>query len=291
MPPIANVAPFIPFVVIVVGLVVLAIVMSRRQKKPLVVDRQQLLDLQNNWRAPSDLLSFPIPRPVRMTGQAKMLFGFMVLFQVGAGIFAVFGISAIQRDREREALLGREGVITQATIMRKWETRGKSTSYYAQYRYEVNGQVYHRQARIPSSAWRQLTPGSEVPARYAPSKPEISRLEVETRTPSWVMFLPFGVFALVIVLLPLPVLMQKKLLQSGSPAGAIVTRVTTVKNGKNVQYQFLDAGGNQVNGNAMVPASQTPEPGQAITVIYNPDNPKRNTIYPPQMVRLDVPAM
>lgn len=151
----------------------------------------------------------------------------------------------------------------------------------------MGGQIYHRQARISSSAWRQLRPGSQVSARYVPSSPDISRLDLESRTPSWVAFLPFGVFALVIVLLPLPILRQKKLLQSGSIAGAIVTRVVPVKNGKNVHYQFLDTAGNEVAGSAMISTSQAPEAGQAVTVLYDPDRPKRNSLYPPQMVRLD----
>lgn len=286
-----ELTPFLPFVIIGVGVIALLIVLIRRRPKAVPVDRERLLDLQNQWRTPAELLSLPVPRPVRLTTQAKLLLGFMALFLAGAGAFAVFGVTAMERERQRAELLGREGVSSVATVVRKWSTSGKSTSYYVQYSYEVGDKVYHRRARISSSAWRRLGPGSQIAVRYAPSDPEVSRLDLESTAPSWLVLLPAVIFVVVIVLLPLPVLTQRRLLQSGNPAGAIVTRVVPVKNGQNVRYQFLDMAGNEVAGSAMASSAGAPELGQAVTVLYDPDRPRRNTLYPPQMVRLDLPGL
>ena len=128
--------PFLPFVIIGVGVIaVLLIVLSRRRPKAVPLDRERLLDLQNQWRAPAELLSMPVPRPVRLTVQAKLVLGFMALFLAGAVAFAVFGVTAMERERQRAELLGREGVSSVATVVRKWSTSGKSTSYYVQYSY------------------------------------------------------------------------------------------------------------------------------------------------------------
>lgn len=288
----ANLVPFLPFVIIGVGVIaVLLIVLSRRRSKAVPVDRERLLDLQNQWRAPAELLSLPVPRPVRLTVQAKLVVGFIVLFLAGAGAFAVFGVTAMERERQRAELLGREGVSGAATVVRKWSTSGKSTSYYVQYSYEVGDKLFHRRARISAGAWRRLHPGSQVAMRYAPSDPEVSRLDLESSAPSWLVLFPAVIFVVVIVLLPLPILTQRKLLQSGNPTGAIVTRVVPVKNGQSVRYQFLDMAGNEVAGSSMAAKAGAPEPGQAVTVLYDPDRPRRNTLYPPQMVRLDLPGL
>ena len=137
--------PFLPFVIIGVGVIaVLLIVLSRRRPKAVPLDRERLLDLQNQWRAPAELLSMPVPRPVRLTVQAKLVLGFMALFLAGAVAFAVFGVTAMERERQRAELLGREGVSSVATVVRKWSTSGKSTSYYVQYSYEVGDKLYQR---------------------------------------------------------------------------------------------------------------------------------------------------
>jgi hypothetical protein len=283
--------PIFPLGIIVLVFIVLAIVASRRRTKAIEVDRTQLFELQNQWRAPSELLSVPVPRPIKLTGQAKVLTVTMVVFLAGVAVFGWFAVnSVVQQQRQRE-LLGREGIHVTAVIARKWSQSGKSTSYYVTYSYEVGVMIYHRRARIRKSEWEGLQPGSQAAARYAVSDPGVSRLDIEGGgAPDWLVLIPIGVFALVIVFIPLPILRQKKLLATGQPVGGIVTRNSPVKNGRSVSYQFLDSVGNIVSGSAVVPVSGAPEPGAAVPVLYDPEKPSRNTIYPPQLVKLDMPG-
>ncbi len=79
---------------------------------------------------------------------------------------------------------------------------------------------------------------------------------------------------------------QRRLLTEGRPAPGIVTRLSRTKGGMQVYYDFLLLSGSVAKGSSG-PVSKPPGIGQTVCVLYNPDNPRRNAIYPLCLVKED----
>src|SRR4029079_12732623 len=119
---------------------------------------------------------------------------------------------------------------TRGIVLRTWISRGSkgSRSYHVAYQYAVGQTIYHAEARVSSGTYSQLAVNSPVMLRYLPSRPEISTMNGELHSPGWIVFLallPLSAFGII----PLTVVKEKKLLESGQPVGAVVTRVSPVK--------------------------------------------------------------
>ncbi len=277
----------IPIVVVAAIILIITLAIRARQARAIEVDHEKLYALQNDWHAPEELVTGSVPREVALAWQAKAMLLFAVALGVGLAMIAGYMYQNLTRVQERLQQLERDGVTTQGRMIRKWEVRGKSTSYYAIYRYEVGERVYDRRATLHSSDYRGLGPGSAVTVRYLPYEPSFSRLTIEsTSAPVWVAFL--------IPLLFLPILLgwgygiraQQRLLEDGQAAPAMVTRVSPTKGGKVVRYQFLDGTNNAISGSSTMNRSTAPEPGSVVTILYDPNNSKRNALYPLRFVRL-----
>jgi len=79
-------------------------------------------------------------------------------------------------------------------------------------------------------------------------------------------------------------LRQRRLLRSGQPAPGIVTRVSG-QNARTVRYRFLGGNGHPVKGklgNYRYPIGLR----DVVTVLYDPYRPRRNTLYPSALFRL-----
>jgi hypothetical protein len=85
-------------------------------------------------------------------------------------------------------------------------------------------------------------------------------------------------FALFII--PMMARRQKALLEIGTAAAGVVTKVSPVKGGYSVAYTFLDSHGNIVSGRTGVNSRDKPSPGSTITVLYDPEHPRRSSMYP-----------
>jgi hypothetical protein len=77
---------------------------------------------------------------------------------------------------------------------------------------------------------------------------------------------------------------QKRLLERGRAAAGAVTRVATIKSNKLVEYNFVLPDGSTASGKGGG-RRRAEEVGGEVTVIYDPENPKRNRPYPFDLVR------
>jgi len=285
-----NLAYVIIGVVAAVGLILLIVRLNRLYTDEFRVDKVQLVKLLNQWHGPADLISFPPPRPVGFTGQSKALLAVFGSIFAGLSVVILFVVMPrVELQKQHDALLSREGLLTQGTVTRTWITRNKdSRNYHVSYQYEVNGVTYRSEARVGSTMYSRLGPKSNLTLRYAPSQPEVSRLDGEFRQPPeliYLVVLPFAAMGVV----PYLIFRQKKLLERGQPVGAIVTRVAPVKGGRSVSYQFMDFAGNIITGSATMRSSEAPAVGTTVTVIYDPEKSRRNMLYPAKFVRLRNP--
>jgi len=284
---------YLPFAISTVAAVALGLVVLkvyRIQKVKLDVDRVRLMDMLNQWQGPPELVSIPPPRTVKYTAAAKGLLAVLALIIAGMTALVLFiFMPRIQEQSRRDALLRQESVEMSGIVIRTWTTSGDkgSRSYHVAYQYSVGRAIYHAEAQVPSSVYRKLAPNSSVRLRYVPSQPEISALDGEVHQPAWIVLFAFLPLA-VIVTIPLTLLKERKLLESGQAVGAVVTGVAPVKGGKRVSYQFLDSAGNTISG-SVSRSSNVPELGSTVTALYDPGKSRRNMLYPAKFVRLSNP--
>jgi type IV secretory pathway TrbD component len=88
---------------------------------------------------------------------------------------------------------------------------------------------------------------------------------------------------------------ESKLLRWGSPARAVITEVRTHASNYSVSYsvafEFRDDAHTTARGSVDWFLSWTPETGDVVTALYDPDNPKRCTLYPARSYRIAKPKL
>ena len=78
---------------------------------------------------------------------------------------------------------------------------------------------------------------------------------------------------------------QMRLLAEGRPAAARVTGIKKSDKSNVVRYEFQLPDGTSVKGRAGV--SKAPTADAPLCVLYDPENPRRNALYPLALARLD----
>jgi hypothetical protein len=279
-------AALVPVVAVVAVIAIIVIIVAvRRRTTELPVDQARLRELQTEWRAPAELQSNATPRNVRYTNGARALLVLMAAIAVGAVTAAAFLVPAVRQELQDNESIRSEGVPGGGTVTSLWADSGKSTSYHVAYTYAVGDNRYASKATVSRESYDRLSVGATTALHYAPSRPEVSRMDDAVNEPPWLkllMFIPLSLLALV----PWRLIRVKKLLAWGTPVGAIVTRSAPTKGGLAIRYQFLDPSGEVVTGSEVVPSRGAPQAGETITVLFDPDRPRRTGRYPIRMVRL-----
>jgi hypothetical protein len=242
--------------------------------------------MQNDW-APPDRLGFSSMRAVRLSGQGMFLVGMAVFLVLGGIALGIFLAGKVRRETEQQRLLADQGITANAVIARHWRTGGKSSTDRVQYRFEYQGTVYTGNVRVPAKIWRGLTAGQTLQVRFVPSQPAISHpVGWESRPlPLWFPYLIAGMLAVLGFILWLVISRQMRLLAEGRPVPGRVTAVGRGRHGTVVRYEFQT-----LNGATMKGRSETrklPLDGAPVCVLYDPENPRRNALYPLPLVRLD----
>jgi hypothetical protein len=241
---------------------------------------------QVRWQPPEGL-SNSGPRPVRLSGQG------IVLACLG-GIFVVCGLTigpiafrAIRGNIERYTLLQHQGVAAAGTVSKVWKESDKAETPMVSYRFAAPGGEFTGQSEMRSEAWRGLKPGDSLAVRYLPSRPEVNQpwAGVPPPPPAGLAWLPPLMFVWPPIMFWLMISAQWRLLADGVPVPAVVTRIRRSKK-TIVHYEFKIPAGEAVKGRSPVSRRNVPEVGAQVCVLYNPDSPRKNSIYPIEMVKL-----
>jgi hypothetical protein len=111
-------------------------------------------------------------------GQRKRIGSSWIIFLIVAIILVICAAIVIstsgtagQLRQIEEAGIKAGGVVTDGRSI-----RGRSTSYYITYRYNVDGVSYDQEQRVSSSTYNGLYIGDEVTVRYLPDSPAVSAL-------------------------------------------------------------------------------------------------------------------
>jgi hypothetical protein len=244
-------------------------------------------DAHRDWKPPAEL-AYARPRPVSLKFGGIAVIVLMVGLLVGSVVAGVLLSRSISERTQYDAKLQLAGVESDAVITGVELISGKSRRYRIAYTYDYGGRRYS--ARVTTSSRRagELQAGAPIKVRFLPSDPEHSfAVDWESGPkPAWlIVLLPAGLIVPAIVLF-FVMKRQRRLLEEGQPARAIVTGHTRTQHGKVVHYEYSVSGGGPVKGKSG-PMHRTPEVDSVITVLYDPDNPRKSVAYPLSLYKID----
>lgn len=251
------------------------------------------LELRKRRRAAAPVPDPPQsrPRPVRLSGAGKAVLVLGTLLAAGALAVGFFLASISMQSRELRQRIAAEGAVAKGEVTLLRRTGGDKPRYLAEYEYVVNGAAHKGEARLRRAAWERLRVGSPVVVRYLASAPERSWLAgLEPGiVPLWLAPLVSIGIVLIAALCWREIRRQRWLLAEGRLTEGRVLRVTRSGRGSGteswtIRYEFRTLGGTVIRGKGSM-GGNPPDPGGAIRILYDPDNPRRNAPYPLSLVR------
>lgn len=212
-----------------------------------------------------------------------------VVLAAGAVVSGVLLFVGARRDQARAARLEGEAVTTQAEVIRLGLTRGDHPRRVLTYRYTVDGRALQGRTTLRPSDRRFFEIGSPLTVRYQRSSPRVSW------TPGGLGGVPVWTIAVVPPSLLFPAWLigflirrQRWLASEGRVARGWITQTRRVHTGHHsgykVYYQFTELSGATHPGR--YDKNKRPLPvGSLLTVVYDPNNPRRSAPYPFSLVR------
>jgi hypothetical protein len=238
-----------------------------------------------NWTAPRELTR-ALPRETSMTGRAIFMAVLSGMLLLGSIPLFLMLRSDNQRDTARAQALRTQGREANGEIVRLWRQSNKSHTPMVTYAFTANGIRLTGDASVPGEFWDKIQKAGFLLIRYLPSDPKINHpLAWEPSTePAWVPFLLPAVLAGASIVLVINLRRQAAVAAEGVPTAGVVTKCFRVKGGWAVRYQFRIKDGAVRRGSSQVPLRL--EVGAAICVLYLPQNPRRNQMYPTCLYRV-----
>lgn len=246
----------------------------------------QLHDLRQNW-TPPDGLGYSSLRPVRLTGGGTAVLAAAALLSIGAVVAGVALGSQARRQSGAQRELQEKGLTTDAVVTRVWRASEEGKQPWVAYRFTSAGREYEKRVKTPRRIWKNLEAGVTIPVRFVPSNPAINhpRGWDGGRVPFWLPYLVFTSLAVLALLTTMPVRNQARLLAEGRPAPGLVTGLKKNDNAVTVMYEFRLLSGAIGKGSGSA-GRRPPVQGSSICVLYDPENPRRNSLYPLGLVKL-----
>ena len=264
-----------------------------------------------------DNLAQPLPRCLRIKAMPTFFAALLpiALLVTGAAIiFMVFQVCAKIAALQTTGASA-EGIITNLQA----QTSRGGTTYLTRYEFrprntpDIGRSVQHAESPVTASDFSTLRVGSPVTVRFQPSRPETSELQMTLQTiwaDPWERFqsvshIVIGVSGSTSLFCLLLVgrmwLKERRLLTWGTaaPARVIAEKEVQGRNGTTltVTYEFEDRPGHIIRGkraglptrdkltsprNAALDSAVRRNP----TVLYDPNRPSRNMLYPPEFMTL-----
>lgn len=249
----------------------------------------KLEELQKTWSEPRELHR-AVPREIALTAGGIAIVCLAGLLIVG-GMGAMVGLERrVLSQAEFKRLIHEEGREAEARITRHWRSSSKDSQPMVAYEFDCEGRMCKGESSTPSRIWRGLAVGSPLAVRYLPSDPGRNhpRDWEPSMLPFWFPIIIGGVLAVLGAVLGYALHKEKFLLREGRPAPGIVTGYGHASHGKkSIHYEFRLMSGGLATGKSS-PKRKLPAIGAAVCVVYDRDNPRRNSMYPMELVRVVV---
>ena len=245
-----------------------------------------MLESTDHWNPPGSL-GYSSLRPVCLTRQGKALIGVGVILAIGGVVLGLVLTRVSRRQTEERRLIRTEGLAADATVTRAWIADSKDRQQWIAYSFDYGGRSYTHEVETPGKIWAGLKTGSMIQVRLVPSRPSISHpIAWEAQAlPLWLACLLAGTIAALSPLPLIPVRRQARLLTEGRPAPCRVTAVKKADKFLVVHYEFRLLNGIVAKGKSH--ANKAPAVDAPLCVLYDPENPRRNALYPFSLVGLE----
>lgn len=241
---------------------------------------QLLSEVRRTWSPPREVAGGG-PREVRISGTGIVIAILATVFLAAALVGFVLLRDSVAREVARLNTWKEQGVDTTGAVVRLWKTGDKEPRHMVAYRFSIGGARYTGEAAAPERIWQSLTEGASIVIRVVPATPALnhpSDWDMDV-LPAFVPYLVLAIFGGGGTVLMILLRGQNYLLREGQAAPAIITRLSRNKQGMEARYEFTQFNGAVIKGRGSVRQSNL-SVGSGITVIYDPDNPRRNTPYP-----------
>lgn len=234
--------------------------------------------IRTNLDVPLDL-SGPLPRTIRLSESSRLfpiaIVSVMVLTIVGCLWYCKH---AVHEMRERAAL-SRDGVEVRGKIIEIHRAgRGPDVVHYA---FTVNDVTFSGTNDVPPKLMRSLQTSNSIILRYIPSNPNVNHPEAWewSLASEWpVIFMLLG-FVLVSCAGCISFFRQRQVAAYGNSVVGTVTKCQMNGRGQiRIRYEFQTKTGAPFTGTSYSAIRQ--EIGTSVWILYLPQNPKRNLLYP-----------
>jgi hypothetical protein len=238
-----------------------------------------------NWTAPRELTR-ALPRETSMTGSALFMAVIAGLMILGCVPLFLFIRTQDNRVKARNEVLRTQGREATGEVQRLWRTSGKESRNMVKYAFTANGVRLNGQSSVPSARWDKVRRAGFLPIRYLPSDPAVNHPAAweQSTEPAWAPFTAPAMLAAGGSFLVFILRRQAQLMAQGLPAVGVVTRSSRVKGGWALRYQFRMKDGGVASGSSHV--RRRGEVGATVCVLYLPQNPRRNQVYPTGLYRV-----
>ena len=253
---------------------------------------EQFAVIQKGWSPPREL-RHSAPRQVRLSHTGVSLAIVAALLVLGTVAAAVTLGRMSLRETETYQLLESRGKETDARVIRLWRSKGENKRRHVEYRFELDGHTYFKAANVPLAIWKTLEAGGLLPVRYLPSNPDLNHPSAWRQKPMsiWLaVLLPAGLLTLLICVV-IALRRQIELSAEGRAAPAVVTRLQKVHHSHGggvtiIHYEFRLLSGGIAKGKSSSQRKGVTA-GTVLSVLYDPNNPRRSALYPLDLVRVN----
>ena len=246
---------------------------------------------RNSPALPAPLLR-PTPRNVRLNASGVIVVAVAVLLLAGGGVAEVHLYRRAKISESRMVRFESERVVTGAQVTRVQRRNGENGRRITMtYQYAVNGREYTGSTTVRTSEHDPFSVGSPVAVWYLPSEPDASWMDGDAPRvqPTWPALVLFAACGFTAVWLMLVVRRQSNLLTYGRPAWATIREVEKKKSDKGaywrVHYEWTLLSGATRKGRYSQ-GKNPPVVGTTIPILYDRDEPSRNSRYPLSLVRV-----
>jgi hypothetical protein len=231
---------------------------------------------------PRELLASP-PRAARLSGGAVAALLLALATIVAGYVGAVWQTLRVERSEQRAA------VVT-ATVTRLDRKNGKGP-YFVAYSYTAGDREYARTVRLKRGQGRGFSVGSPIHVRYLPERPGSAWIDGygPDRNAVWAFVALAGIGALAVVAIGAVARRNARLLTTGRAVLARVVGADRVKHAEaktwRVRFDY-EAMSGAVRTGSFNTTAKPPPAGARIPIVYDRENPRRYSRYPPALVRL-----
>jgi uncharacterized protein DUF3592 len=231
------------------------------------------------------------PREVELTGTGRALF-IVAMAVVAASIVIGVVMSRAFRDQAADRIaFAADSTTAEAEVTRLWQTSGDSHRRMVDYRFRTPAGSFAGRSRLSTAQWRSLRVGDRLSIRYRVSDPEESYAGNggPNAPPLWLPWVIAAAIAAGGVGMLAVVRFERRLLELGRIAqGVVLTHhVHRSSHGgkhRSMTWEFPLLSGARMTGKGST-SSTPPAIGSALTIIYDPERPKRSRPYPLTLVR------